>query len=370
MVSQKPKQTKHREQLYFTLVYALDALRRWWKKAPEGLYRTRILFGLAPVAALFMVEIMNEKNPFTNLNFTETLMNMIWYVMILFFCWLFFGRRRRAAVVYTGMMYMVGVVNHFVIEYRGRILLPQDVISWRTAANVSSEYSFAPDVFLIGAAAIAAVYILLVKFFMVPQKERQYFHKRVVTLVLAALSAAYIFAFFWTPWLPAMGIKAEQWRTQSNGFVLNFSLALRYSRVDKPEGYSEEGVGEMAAQLADSLDSSADVTLYSAPYIASQYERDTWDEDTTPKAMATITPDENGVQPLNIICIMDESFADMAIFDTLETDRETVPFYHSLRKNAVKGWMYSPVTGAGTANVEYEFLTGNSVAFLPNDHRL
>jgi hypothetical protein len=146
--------------------------------------------------------------------------------------------------------------------------------------------------------------------------------------------------------------------------VLNFTLALRYSSVQKPEGYSSEAI----TQLAESdIGKDEDVTLYSAPYIASQYEEATWDEDTIPDQLLTVSTDETGTQPTNIICIMDESFADMAIFDTLELSGDTIPFYHSLKENTIKGWMYSPVTGAGTANVEYEFLTGNSVAFLPDE---
>ncbi len=337
-----------------------------WKSGPKGLYRTRLIFCLAPVVALFMVEILNEKNPFTNLNFVELLMNMIWYVIALFLLWLFHGRRRRAAAVYIGLFFIIGVINHFVLEYRGRILLPADVFSWRTAANVSSEYSFAPDGYILGAGGLAFVYLLLVKFFMIPQYEKERFRLKRVTVGLTGLSAAYIVAFFFTPWLPTVGIKAQQWRTQSNGFTLNFTLALRYSQVEKPEGYSTSNLESMTQSLLDTQEENSPITLYSAPYIASQYEEDTQDEDTTPKELLTITPDvENGVQPTNIICIMNESFADMAIFDTLQVSDDTLPFYHSLTENTIKGWMYSPVTGAGTANVEYEFLTGNTTSVLP-----
>ena len=63
---------------------------------------------------------------------------------------------------------------------------------------------------------------------------------------------------------------------------------------------------------------------------------------------------------------MNESFTDMSIYDKLQINGETLPFYNSLSENTIKGWMYSPVTGGGTANVEYEFLTGNSTAFLPS----
>ena len=41
------------------------------------------------------------------------------------------------------------------------------------------------------------------------------------------------------------------------------------------------------------------------------------------------------------------------------------PFLHSLEENTVKGWAFSSVFGGTTANSEYEFLTGNTTAFLP-----
>ncbi len=333
----------------------------------QRLWRSRLIFCLSPFAALFMVEIMNEKNPFTNLNFIELLMNMIWYVIFLFILWLIFGRRRRAATVYMVVMFVIGMVNHFVLLYRGRILFPQDVTSWQTAANVAGEYDLSPDIYVWGALAILAVWMALIRFVMVPQPRREYFTRKSVLVGMVTAAAAYIIAFFFTPWLPTVGIEAQQWKTQSNGFVLNFSLALRYSRVQQPDDYSEETLNELVADLTADGEASDGMTLYSASYIASQYDAATLDEDTVPDELITVTTDEDGTQPVNIICIMDESFGDLAIFDTLEISEDSIPFYHSLTENTIKGWMYSPVTGAGTANVEYEFLTGNSVSFLPDE---
>lgn len=331
--------------------------RLWW---------SRLIFWLSPLAALFMVEIMNEKNPFMNLNFEEFIMNMAWYVILLFVFWLMFGRRRRAATVYMLVMFVLGMVNHFVLIYRGRILFPQDITSWQTAANVAGEYDLTPDSYIWGAAAILVLWMVLIRFVMSPQYKREYFRKKAVTLTLSALSAGYCFAFFFTPWLPSVGIEAQQWRTQSNGFVLNFTLALRYSRVEKPDGYSQDSVTELAEQLSQEHTDSS-MTLYNAPYISSQYEADTQDNSDTPQELLIVATDESGTQPTNIICIMDESFGDLAIFDTMQMSEDSIPFYHSLTENTIKGWMYSPVTGAGTANVEYEFLTGNSVSFLPDE---
>ena len=46
-----------------------------------------------------------------------------------------------------------------------------------------------------------------------------------------------------------------------------------------------------------------------------------------------------------------------------------MPYWHSLTENTVKGYVHVPVYGAGTANSEFEFLTGDSIAF-PTGGRL
>ena len=43
-----------------------------------------------------------------------------------------------------------------------------------------------------------------------------------------------------------------------------------------------------------------------------------------------------------------------------------MPFVRSLTENTIRGYVHVPVDGAGTANSEFEFLTGDSIAFLPN----
>lgn len=129
--------------------------------------------------------------------------------------------------------------------------------------------------------------------------------------------------------LPALGIYTQQWVTQANGFLLNFTVALRYSSVDKPDDYSHD----LVLKLMD------------------EYPGVEENVDTT--------------KPINIIVVMNESFSDLTIFDNLEVSQDPTPFLHSLSENTIKGWMYSPVTGGGTASVEFEYLTGFSTIFQP-----
>ena len=324
----------------------------------KKVFLSRVLFLLGPLVALFQVELLNETNPYLNLEPDEFIMNMVWYAIAFFISWLIFGRRRRAAVAACCFFEVIGIINHYVLEFRGRILFPHDIAAIRTAVNVVDEYDFTPDKYIWGTLALMLLYFLVLKLFAVPQPERSYFKKKTITWIMGALSAAYIVAFFFTGWLPAAGIKTQQWRTQSNGFVLNFTIALRYSRVDKPDNYSEETITDQAQEVTSThTDENPEMNL----------QQDTFLKKGTGKTGQTSSSTvSSGVQPTNLICIMDESFADMSIYDRLQVNEEVIPFFKSLKNNTVKGWMYSPVTGGGTANVEYEFLTGNSSAFLPS----
>ena len=70
-----------------------------------------------------------------------------------------------------------------------------------------------------------------------------------------------------------------------------------------------------------------------------------------------------------IIAVMNESLTDMAATSdgNITLSQDNLPFLHSLQESGevVWGTAYSSVYGGNTCNSEYEFLTGNTTAFLP-----
>ena len=60
---------------------------------------------------------------------------------------------------------------------------------------------------------------------------------------------------------------------------------------------------------------------------------------------------------------MNESFADLSVVGDFETNTQVTPFMDSLSENTLKGYALSSVYGAKTPNSEWEFETGNSMAF-------
>ena len=68
----------------------------------------------------------------------------------------------------------------------------------------------------------------------------------------------------------------------------------------------------------------------------------------------------------NLIVIMNESFADYtSIGKGLDLSEDCMPFIHSLTENTIKGTAYVSIFGGNTPNSEFEFLTGNTMGFLP-----
>lgn len=72
------------------------------------------------------------------------------------------------------------------------------------------------------------------------------------------------------------------------------------------------------------------------------------------------------IQPVNLICIMNESLSDLRVAGDFGTNQEYFPFLGRLQKNTVRGNLCMPVFGAWTSNSEFEFLTGDSMALLPS----
>ncbi len=66
----------------------------------------------------------------------------------------------------------------------------------------------------------------------------------------------------------------------------------------------------------------------------------------------------------NIICILLESFIDPELINFLELSGEAVPNFHRLYENYTSGYLEVPVVGAGTANTEFEVLTGMGMQFF------
>ena len=281
--------------------------------------------------AFALVEYLNY-NSWDDFTPVQIALNLAWYYLLELVFYFIRRRRRIAAAKWAfGIAWGIGMANHYLISFRGRTLFPGDFLTLRTAANVAGNYDYRPDSMQWLTIGIFAAVLVLLSF--LPREEKRPFDWRGFAPA-AAGTAVFLAAFFGTGWVEGLGIEPSMWTTRGNGLVLNFTVCLKYMKVEKPDSYSQETLAALAGENpSDAADTAASA--------------------------------DGGTRPVNVIVIMNESLSDLSVLPGVESNMDAMPFLRSLTDNTIKGYAYSSVFGGTTANSEYEFLTGNTTAFLP-----
>lgn len=93
---------------------------------------------------------------------------------------------------------------------------------------------------------------------------------------------------------------------------------------------------------------------------------DTYDEDTVDNILEDMKKQKTNEaeEKPNIIFIQLESFMDLKRMQGVTYSEEPTPVYSSLRKTCPGGFLKVPSVGAGTANTEFEILTGMTLDYF------
>ncbi len=248
---------------------------------------------------------------------------LVVYLIVMAIC----ARITKCIMISHITMLSVAGIDYFVYRFRGNELIFSDLKSFKTGLSVATEYEFSIESHAVFAIVISMVFIALIRKFHI-----DFEHKLLIRICCAGAAVPVVM------YLSAhtKGINTESWQqkgTYRNGFLLNYALSARDSIVKKPADYSLDTVGALEEE----------------------YRADAND-------LAALVPEDAPV----IIGIMDESFADLSVIGDLKLNQEFMPFIDSMKDNVIKGYALASVFGAKTPNSEWEFLTGNTMAYLPS----
>lgn len=148
------------------------------------------------------------------------------------------------------------------------------------------------------------------------------------------------------------------------GFVYSFSASVLDRGMSAPENYSEEAVEQVLAKAHEQVGASAakeeaeEVDMTSAELVEHPAVKTMSAQEILPDGSSTET------EYPNIICVLLESFVDPEEINFLELSEDPVPNFRYLYENYSSGYLEVPVVGAGTANTEFEILTGMGMQFF------
>ena len=241
-----------------------------------------------------------------------------------------------------------GIAQHFIVLFKGATILPSDLLALSTAMEVSGGYTYEfTDEILLALIAGAGSIVLLM---LVRPARRSGIRTHALNLgANLCVAAAFLggtfgwgstvdfekdLGFAYDYWMPAI-MYAKQ------GSLTSFMAVLQDLPIDKPEDYSDK----QARSIQDEL--------------AAQYQSG---RGSSPERTAAVEQ-FNQVKP-TVIAIMNETFSDLSTYDNLRANYAGPQRYNSLPDALSRGSLAVSVCGGGTANSEFEFLTGNSLAFV------
>lgn len=260
-----------------------------------------------------------------------------------------FGRRGVASGILAFALFFIGIAEYFVILFKSMPISPGDLSALSTAAAVAgSGYTYTLSAFCLYGLAFCAIALLSCEAAGCLRPARALRGRRTliinlvvgITLIGAVGAHAALIDYYNT-----LGITIYTWRPLESyyrqGFLPAFISGAQTINPPKPAGYKVSEAEEL-------------VDKYAAAY----------DEDeATNQDRAAAETQFNEEKP-TVIAIMNETFSDLSIYQMLHADYTGPSYFKSLSNCLARGTLYVSAYGGGTANTEFEFLTGNSMANL------
>lgn len=262
------------------------------------------------------------------------------------------GRLWLTCAISLAIAIALGMVNHVKLGLRNEPLYPSDVDFLRSPGFLFTMVS--PVKVVLGVAALVVLGAVVVLVGRVPTRTFRPIHRqatpriwysvvgaRVVTVVLSVSALAYLGGFNddgnrfrqvyekqgdakWAFWFQKLNYTA-------NGFVAGTLYNLRADPMKQPGDYSRETMREVAARYqarADQLNLNRSGSL----------------------------------ADVNVVTVLSEAFSDPTKIEGAEVTGDPIPFTRKVMAENTSGTMLAQLFGGGTANMEFEVLTGQSLA--------
>lgn len=230
----------------------------------------------------------------------------------------------------------IGIINGVILTQRMTPFTVKDLSNLNDGLTIVTNYLSKLEIAGAIAAVLIAVGLLVLLFIKGPQKRDGVKRKRNLVAVILVIA----FTFLSSSFVIKTGIVQTffgnlAYAYRDYGVVYCFVNTWLNTGISKPDGYSREE-------------------------ILSIFDKKELGDDNT---MLLTQKDEDEQHP-NILFLQLESFIDPMTIQSITLSQDPCPNFRRLMQTYSSGELTVPACGAGTANVEFEVLTGLSVKFF------
>lgn len=319
--------------MFVVALYLFFFLVIWINKDffQRKIFSYSILF-ISIFLSFIIVEYLSGNSILDNMNFIAIITNLLIYAGICFLMFSLSGSSAIASFIIVFIATTLAIINHYILQFRGTIILPSDLYSISTAYNVAENYNIDLDYYVFQ----VIIYLPILFILFSKNKYKPDIKSRIIAGASSFIMLTLVILISFNDTVSTnLNLKirqdAQNDRSHEIGFALNLTSNIKYTFLVKPSGYSDAEV-ERIYSLVETEEPIADSDI---------------------------------IQP-NIIVIMNESFTDLAFLGQLETNSEYMENFYRIAQdeNSKIGKCVVSVFGGGTSCSEFEFLTGCSMLFL------
>lgn len=362
-------------------------LRNW-----RVLWKTFFLWCYLPSAACYVViEVCSRKSLLdTGMFFLKEPLVFLFNILIIAAMASVCLLVQRRIFVLTAILLLwtaVGVTDAVLLSFRTTPFTAVDLVLIKDAFTIAHRYLSWGGVALILVGILLAVLLVVVLFRRAPKVNRPVGWKVGIVFSGFLIMLCFLLADFgrMTGLLDRnFGNLAQAFH--DNGLPYCFMNSVFNTGVEKPEDYSEEAMAEFLDKF-EKEEGRELITEFPTPSVSeteavvtpsgnkpsetpspSAALEDETKENTGAEEIEGTTKENKDDCP-NIIFLQLESFFDVKYIENFSCTEDPVPFFTYLRENYPSGFLSVPSIGAGTANTEFECLTGmNLDLFGPGEY--
>ncbi|SEJ62901.1 Phosphoglycerol transferase MdoB [Bhargavaea ginsengi] len=277
---------------------------------------------------------------------TAFILNVL-VVFMLFLILLGITNRYMVSFVTTNLVILfLAIMSYYKFEFLAEYLYPWDLFLYNNVINLLPNLYEEIDVtrLIVLSGIILAILVAVIVFIRLRKPPRlvRFSKWSRAGMVVAGLLVLSAFVFYRSfpvideAFEKRFGVFNQPWNQNNNykvnGFFVTFLFNTQSAIVIPPQGYGEKKINRIADEI-----------------MGAQTAEESGDNSQTE-------------QP-NIIMIMNEAFWDPTLLsEDITFSQDPMP---AVRKEQ-SGWLLSPEFGGGTANVEFEVLTGFTNTFIPS----
>lgn len=309
--------------------------------------RRAVFLPLLAIGLALIVESFSRGSVLKMLNYVVSHPFYFGYNALLILTTLTFSelfKHRRSVLFALSVTWLgLGVADFMVVRERTQPFTSMDILMLGDAVTLTTVYYTWAEIILMCAAIFAALAAAIWIISRLPARRRVNRTAAVISFVgLVILS--FCLCTLGVSW----GYFPKHFENlvdsyDQYGFATCFTLTFGDMGVSKPEEYTAEVVSDIMDEIDESETVAQSPTATPGPHVFSE--------------------EDNLAQP-NIIYVQLESVFDVNTIIGAEYSEDPTPNFNRLSREYPSGELYVPSIGGGTANVEFEMLTGMNLEYF------